>query len=113
MDRLPFTYGEFNDFPRMIRFRLGEEWFFLRSEFDEEVDDYRESYDVFRLPFHSEEEFVSHPNYWMEVSRAESLGRIPIAEIGFDETRRQSIDARAFIEWLASRGVNHELVGRS
>jgi hypothetical protein len=103
-DRLPFTYGEFYDFPRMIRFRFGTEWYFLRSEFDEENDDYTDVYDVYLLPFRSEDEIKSNPDYWMNLSNAAHLGQIPIAEVGFDETRRRSIDVRAFETWLARRG---------
>jgi hypothetical protein len=90
----------------MVRFRLGDEWFFLRSEFDDDQDEYDDSYKVYRLPFRSEEEIKSHPNYWMELSTAEYLGRISIAEVGLDETRRQSIDAQVFQEWLTSRGAS-------
>lgn len=103
MDRLPIKYGEFYDFPRMFRLRLGDEWFFLRSEFDDDEDDYQEAYKVYRLPFHTEEEIESHPDYWMELGNAEYLGEIPIAAVGFDETRRQSIDGRMFVEWLSAR----------
>jgi hypothetical protein len=105
VDRLPITYGEFYDFPRMIEFALGAEWFFLRSEFDEDKDDYTDFYKMYRLPFRSEAEIRSHPNYWIELSDADCLGRIPISEVGFDETRRQSIDAQAFRRWLSSRGA--------
>ena len=90
MDRLPITYGEFYDFPRMVRFPLEDEWFFLRSEFDDDKDDYADFYKVYRLPFRSEEEIKSHPDYWMELSGAEYLGRIAVAEVGFDKTRRHS-----------------------
>ena len=105
MDRLATTYGEFYDFPRMVRVRLGDRWYFLRSGFDDDKDDYDDCYKVYRLSYHSEEEIQSHPNYWMELSDDEYLGRIPIAELGFDETRRQSVDARAFETWLSSRGA--------
>ena len=100
------TYGEFHDSPRMIRFRLGDRWYFLRSEFDDEKDEYDDSYKVYRLPYHSDEEIKSHPNYWMELSDDEYLGRISIAELGFDETRRQSVDGKAFEKWLSTRGAN-------
>src|SRR5690349_10606785 len=97
----------------MLRFRPENEWFFLRSEFDEDEDDYSESYKVYRLPFHSEEEIASHPNYWMELSGADYLGQIPVAAVGFDETRRQSIDARAFVGWLSSRRADAGIASRS
>ena len=102
-NRLSITYGEFYDFPRMIRFQFGPSWYFLRSFFDEEQDDYSDFYDVFLLPFSSEEEFQLNQNYWMELSKATHLGRISISMIGLDETRRKSIDAQAFEKWLATR----------
>jgi hypothetical protein len=103
MNLIPITYGEFYDVPRMIRFQLGGQWYFLRSPFDEEQDDYIDSYDVYLLPFRSEEEFQANPNYWRELNQASYLGRIPIREVGLDETRRRSIDADAMEQWLSTR----------
>jgi hypothetical protein len=101
-DRVPITYGEFYDYPRMVRFQFGGEWFFLSSAFDEEKDDYPDFYDVYLLPFRSEEEFQANPYYWRDLSAAVHLGQIPIAEVGLDETRRQSIDARRIEKWLSA-----------
>src|SRR5690349_7362857 len=50
-ERVPFTYGEFYDVPRQILFCIGDVWYFLRSYFDDEKDDYAKVYDVYRLPF--------------------------------------------------------------
>jgi hypothetical protein len=47
MKTIPITYGEFYDVPRMIRFRLGGKWYFMRSRFDEEKDDYTDFYEVY------------------------------------------------------------------
>ena len=98
---IPITYGEFYDFPRMIRFQLRGEWFFLRSYFDEEKDEYADVYDVYLLPFHSEAEMAAHPHYWMDLSNAVHLGQIPVSRIGLDQTRRHSIDACTFDNWLS------------
>ncbi len=103
MNTVPITYGEFYDVPRMIRFQLGDQWYFMRSHFDEEKDDYTDFYEVYLLPFHSEEEFKSTPHYWKELDNAFHLGRIPISEVGLDETRRRSIDAIALGKWLSAR----------
>lgn len=82
----------------------------MRSYFDEEKDDYNDLYDVYLLPFHSEDEFKSHPNYWKELTNVFHLGRIPTSEVGLDETRRRTIDADAMEKWLSVRkkesGVN-------
>jgi hypothetical protein len=100
VDRIPIGYGEFYDFPRQIDFQFGGEWFYLSSAFDEVKDDYPDFYDVFLLPFRSEAEFKANPYYWKDLSTAVHVGRIPIAEIGLDETRRRSIDAKLFEKWL-------------
>ncbi len=103
MNTIPITYGEFYDVPRMIRFQLGGQWYFMRSRFDEDKDEYSDSFDVYLLPFHSEDEFKSNPNCWMELDKAFHLGRIPISEVGLDQTRRRSIDADAMEKWLSTR----------
>jgi hypothetical protein len=102
-DKILFTYGEFYDVPRMIEFQFEGEWYFLRSNFDEEKDDYADFYDVYRLPLHSEEEIRAKPFYWTSLGDDAHLGRIPIAEVGLDQTRRSSVDARAFQRWLLTR----------
>jgi len=102
-ERIPFTYGEFYDVPRMVRFQFDGEWYFLRSEFDEEADEYTDFYDVYRLPFRSDEEIRATPEYWMNLGDDAHLGRIPIADIGLDFRRRNSLDAGAFRRWLLAR----------
>ena len=112
MERIPIEYGEFYDFPRQITFQLGGEWFFLSSAFDEERDDYPDVYEVYLLPFRSEEEFQANPYYWRDLSAAVHLGQIPISDIGLDETRRRSIDARTIEKWLADRKTGTDSAAR-
>ena len=101
--RIPIKYGEFYDFPRQVEFQFGGEWYYLSSAFDEEKDDYPDFYDVYLLPFRSEEEIEANPCYWMNLGSEHYLGRIPIGEVGLDETRRRSIDADAIEKWLSAR----------
>jgi hypothetical protein len=101
--RIAIQYGEFYDFPRQIEFQFRGEWYFLRSEFNEEKDDYNDYYDVYLFPFRSDEEIKANPCYWMNLSRKDYLGRIPIADLGLDETRRRSIDADAMAKWLSAQ----------
>jgi len=100
MNTIPITYGEFYDVPRMIRFQYGGQWYFMRSRFDEEKDEYSDFYEVYLLPFQSEDEFKSNPNYWAELNNAIRLGRIQIAEVGLDATQRRTIDADLIERWL-------------
>jgi hypothetical protein len=99
---IPITYGEFHDFPRMIQFQLGEEWFFLRSYFDEERDEYADVFDVYLLPFRSEDDVRANPYFWTELRDAVHLGQIPVWEIGLDETRRRTIDTHLIEQWLSA-----------
>lgn len=103
MNAIPISYGEFYDFPRMIRFSLGGKWYFMRSYFDDEKDEYSDSYEVYLLSFQSEEEITSNPNYWKELTKAFHLGRISIGQVGLDETRRKSIDRENIELWLSAR----------
>lgn len=106
--RILFTYGEFYDVSRMLRFRLEERWYLLWSVFDESADDYADEYDVYLipLPFESESDFAAKPRYFQKPVEPEHLGKIAISAIGLDETRRESIDAKSFREWLAKHGPN-------
>ena len=104
-DRIPIEYGEFYDWPRQITFPLEDEWFLLRSYFDEEKDEYSDTYDVYLLPFRSRDEFEAHPDFWMPMAAAVQLGQIPVTQIGLDESRRRSIDGRAIRAWLSARGL--------
>lgn len=100
---IPITYGEFYDYPRMVQFELDGRWYLLRSYFDEENDDYSDLYDVYLLPFRSQQEIQAKPDYWVHLDNAVHLGQLPVAQAGLDPTRRQSIDAALIGEWLLSR----------
>src|SRR4051812_39893605 len=97
---IPIFYGEFHDWPRMVRFAFEGRWYFLNCPFDDELDDYPDSYEVYRLPFGSEAAFEANPYWWRDLSDAVRLGRVPVAAVGLDETRRRGIDADKFAGWL-------------
>jgi hypothetical protein len=100
--RIPFVYGEFHDVPRQIRFHFDGKWYFLRSYFVEERDDYDDAYDVYLLPHRTAAEIEADPLYWMTLSNAMHLGRIPITELRLDQTRRQTLDGHTIGAWLSS-----------
>src|SRR4051812_11863390 len=102
IERIPIKYGEFYDYPRQIRFRFKDKWFYLNSPFDEEKDDYSDFYEVYLLPYRSEEEIRANPHYWMNLRQDHHLGRIGISELGLDDSRRKDIDAHAFAKWFES-----------
>jgi hypothetical protein len=94
---------------RVLRFsqndplRVRGKWYFMRSYFNEESDSYADFYDVYVLPFESELEVKSNPNFWLDLSGAVHLGQIRITEVGLDETRRQTLDGDAIQNWLFTR----------
>lgn len=100
IERINIAYGEFYDFPRMLRFQVGDRWYFLRSYFDDQRDDYADVYDVYLLPFRSDTDFESQPTYWVELEGAVHLGQVPVTEIGLDPTRRLSIERAVIESWL-------------
>jgi hypothetical protein len=102
-DRIPIEYGEYCDFPRQVTIQSGDRWFLLRSYFDDEQDEYSDVYEVYLLPFRSQEDFETHPDFWMPRTTAVPLGQIAVTEVGFDQTRRRSIDARAIETLLSAR----------
>lgn len=85
------VYREYWDFPRMIIARRGEETFLFYSRFDEDLDDYVDHYQVFRMPPLTNEELRRS---WAGVeSRAlEALPSIGLRELPFALTRRNSTD---------------------
>jgi hypothetical protein len=101
--RIPFSCGDFYDVPRMIQFELGGRWYFLRSYFLAERDDYDDGYEVYLLPHKTAAEIEANPIYWIELSGAVHLGRIPVADVGLDASRRQHLDGEVFERWLSSR----------
>ena len=50
------AYREFWDIPRAILARCGSCWFFFNSRFDDDIDEYIDHYEVWRLPLISEDQ---------------------------------------------------------
>jgi hypothetical protein len=101
-DRIAFRYWDFHDFPRMIELETGGQCYLLDSPYDEIDNKYLDYYGVSLIPLHWKEEMTSNSEYWCNLTEKDYLGRIPIAELGLDDTRRNSIDGRAFEEWLSA-----------
>ena len=103
MSEIPFVYGEFYDFPRMLRFAFGGQWYFLRSYFDEEQDEYEPNFVVYRLSHFTEADLSAGMEFWVNLPGATELGRIALVDVGFDISRRQTISAQAFAQWLCGK----------
>ena len=96
----PFRYVEFCDVPRIILLMYKNRLFLLSSFFDEEADEYEDTYTVDELPASLEKQ-VSQS--WQAIEpylRAEPLASIPVKEIRFDETKRKFLDASVLDKYL-------------
>jgi hypothetical protein len=100
--RIPITYGDFHDIPRMICFEFAGKQYFLWSYFDSELDEYIDRYEVYELPYKTVAEREAHPRFWELPEFPESLGHMPLKAVGLDATLRKTIDSDAFAKWLDS-----------
>jgi hypothetical protein len=86
--RAQIHYRQFWDVPRCFVTTYKDSSFLLECDFDEELDDYPESYHVYRLSKKYGEE-IDWP--WCFANR-ELVGQTRVTGVKFDETRRQYVD---------------------
>jgi hypothetical protein len=94
-------YSGFYDAPLAFAvWHAGRQYLFLR-EFNDALDDYPDTYQVFSLPGLSDEVLESS---WRSIKSlaTEFLGEVLIAEVKFDPTRRKEI-ATGVIDNVAGR----------
>lgn len=90
---ISFKYAGFFDVPRYI-FLSYREWFLLlRSEFDDELDEYEANYTVFVLP-ESVRDLVWKGNWeFYNKTPMSEIGKIPVCAVVFDQSKRTELDA--------------------
>jgi hypothetical protein len=91
----PFTYAEFYDVPRLIILLVREKWILLDSAFNEDVDEYEPEYSVYQLPSSFEPPTKGASWKFLEETERILLGKIPVQEVEFDTTKRQTLRAAA------------------
>ncbi len=81
------VYREFYDIPRMVVARDQSGTYLFWSRFDETHDDYRDSYEVYRMPQLTDDELRGS---WvgLENRAIEHLGTVPTRSVSFDSERR-------------------------
>mgnify|MGYP001260955968 CR=1 FL=1 len=95
MTWLPITYRDFHDVPRAFVVQRNGDLYFFDCPFDPAVDDYPDEYTVYRLP----EEFARDKDHipWDNPSASgKVVGRLPIAAVRLDPSKRVSVDDRIF-----------------
>ena len=101
---IPIRYREFYDVPRIFLVEFRGYLFLFESMFDEKFDDYSIDYDVFMMPQDSALDLLGS---WDQLSAKalKHLGKCPIENVTFDESRRREIDAGPLEELGARIGL--------
>jgi hypothetical protein len=100
----PFRLGGFYDVPRYITLIYCDKMIFLRSEFDDDLDDYPNSYSVYVIP----ESFAASVTAGSWEFRSKELvyiGEILIADVRFDSRDFKELDASCLDRLLKDRAV--------
>ena len=89
-------YFSFWDVPRTFAFEHAGKVYVLTSEFDDDLDEYPDDYEVFVV---SGIENLSVVNDWKSIEPLPktSVGKIPVASVRFDESLRKYVDG-AFLD---------------
>jgi hypothetical protein len=76
----------------MVVVEHGVETYLLDAPFDDQIDDYSDSYAVYRLPGDVRARLAT--DSWETLpSLGERLGRVAVSAVRFDKTRRRYVDA--------------------
>lgn len=102
-------YRDFYDVPRIFITTHNGEQYLFDCPFDEELDDYSDRYTVYQLPSLSEDELQGS---WVHLAeRAASIvGTVPVVQVQFDTTKRNSIDTAVLEELIGDRDPQSTLV---
>ena len=86
-----FHYREFWDRPRMLYTSDGEQSLLFDCPFDEQLDDYAESYNVYLMPQFNPSD-LSGSWVGLEQRALRLLGTVDVPLSAFDPSRRAQID---------------------
>jgi hypothetical protein len=89
---IPFRYSGFWDVPRHILLKHRDTWLFLYCAFDEDLDDYSETYAVYRLPPSIETRLEKESWGFVYEMTNDYIGTIKVQDVRFDDTRRITLD---------------------
>jgi hypothetical protein len=85
-DWLPIEYGGFWDVPRLVLIWVGGRAWILYSPFNEELDEYEDTYAVYLVERPGE-----LPSWLSVIEELEPVARIRVTDIEFDKSRRKAI----------------------
>ena len=89
-------YFSFSDVPRTFAFEHAGKVYLLTSEFDDDLDEYPDDYEVFVVSGIGDLSVVSD---WKSIEPLNKtrVGKIPVAAVHFDSSRRKFVDS-AFLD---------------
>lgn len=91
-----FIYSGYYDAPlAFVAWHEGAQYLFWRGFFDEELDDYPRTYQIYELPDLPEDEIQSSWAVLPERATA-VLGSVALDAVVFDPTKRQWVDSAVF-----------------
>jgi len=102
-------YRDFYDVPRIFITTHNGKLYLFDCPFNDELDDYSDSYRVYRLPAISEDELQGS---WERLPKraVNLLGEVPVIDVQFDTTKRNSINTTVLEELIADRDPHTTLV---
>jgi hypothetical protein len=89
--RQPIKYFSFWDVPRSFTFEQAGTVYVLTSEFDDDLDEYPDDYEVFVVSGTGNLSVVTD---WKSIEPLHKtrVGKVPVATVHFDESRRRFVD---------------------
>lgn len=109
MDWTPIHYRDFYDLPRIFITSYNGKQYLFDCPFDDELDDYSDSYRVYQIPALPEKELQGSWERLPELAMS-FCGVVPVAEVQFDPTKRKSVNTAIFRELLARQEPQTALV---
>ena len=91
-EMVPIQYRGYWDMPRIFLARHRGRLFLFDCAFDDVLDDYPDDFTAYELPIDADADL---PKDWTTLAaRAiRTLGTLPVADVAFDPSRRQAVDA--------------------
>ncbi len=100
----PIQYRDFWDVPRIFVVTYQKKVLLFDCAFDDETEDFPESYRVYTLPSLRNEDLAGS---WAKLSMqaTQYLGEVPINKVRFDPSKRKEIDTAILEELTAKIGA--------
>lgn len=108
MEWATIRYRDFYDLPRIFVTNYQGRLYLFDCPFDDERDDYPDSYHVYELPTLTEAELAGSWEYLPELAIG-LLGLVSVIEVQFDPTKREHVNT-AIVSRLLARKAPQTLV---